>query len=64
MGCPQSRFREWKSGLSASNKNVGMFLKGIITGVEEKAMGCMTLPDSYWNDSKTLIHNWRGLGES
>lgn len=53
MGGPQSRFREWESGLSARIKNVGVFLKGIITRVEEKAMGCMTLPDSYWNDSDT-----------
>jgi len=61
MGRPQNRVREWESELPARMKNVGLSLKGIITGVEEKAMGCMTLSDFYWNDSKILMHNWRGM---
>lgn len=55
MGHSQSRFRERESGLSVKMKNVGMSLKGIITGGEKKAMGGMTLPYSSWNDSKTLM---------
>lgn len=50
---------EW---LSARMKNVGMSLETIITGVEEKALGFMILPDSYWDDSNTLTHSWTGLG--
>lgn len=62
MGCPQSRLREWESGLSARMKNVGMPLKGSSQEWKRRqwdAWHCQ-IPAGM---TRTLTHNWRGLGK-
>lgn len=45
------------------DEKCGHVSEGIITGVEEMAMGSMIQPDAYWEDSKTLMCSWKGQGK-
>lgn len=45
------------------DEKCGHVSAGILTGVEERATGCMMQPDRYWDDSKTLMCSWRGQGK-
>lgn len=54
------RMGEWAV---CQDEKCGHVSEGIITGVEERAMRCMIQPDSYWDDSKTLMCSWRGRGK-
>lgn len=57
---PTHRMGEWAV---CQDEKCGHVSDGIITGMEERAPGCMIQPDSYWDDSKTLMCSWRGQGK-
>lgn len=50
-------------GAVCQDEKCGHVSDGIITGMEERATGCMIQQDSYWDDSKTLMCSWRGQGK-